>query len=169
MTRAEIEQLVRAKARACGLDERIVYAQIGLESSFNPRIVGPMTKYGKAKGLAQFIDATARQYGITDPFDPNQAMDGYCRYMNHLVSKFNGDYRLALAGYHSGEAVAAKALNNCKGNPNTCNYVETILRNAGQVGAATNRNQNQNQTLLSENNMVIGLIFLAVLAVIATR
>lgn len=167
MTRAEVEQLVRAKARACGLDERIAHAQIGVESSFNPRALGPQTKSGRAKGLAQFIDDTARRFGVQDPYDPEQALDGYCKYMSHLLSRFGGRYDLALAGYHSGERAARAALNNCKGNPKTCNYVAMILARAGQSSLGTGGTRRTVATPPSDKNAVIGVIALVTLAAIA--
>ena len=183
MTRAQIEQLVIEKARACGLDERIAHSQISVESSFNPRAVGPMTRYGTAKGLAQFIDDTARRYGVRDPFDPYQALDGYCAYMTDLLRMFGADYRLALAGYHSGEGAARAALNNCKGNPNTCNYVATILSRAGRsdtfpsgpVGGtggnvATPSNTSQPQpTMTTTTKYALGAIAFVLIAVALSK
>ncbi len=167
MTRAEVEQLVIAKARACGIDERLAVEHIRQESSFNPRALGPMTKYGKAKGLAQFIDATARRYGVQDPFDPNQALDGWCRYMSDLLKRFGGDYRLALAAYHSGEGAARAALNNCQGNPKTCNYVATILSRAGRSGNNSSSPGAVGGTGGTVATSTIGVIAIAVLAVVA--
>lgn len=139
MTKAEIQQLVAQKARAYGLDERIGLAQIKQESGFNPRAVGPPTRFGTAKGVAQFIDSTAREYGITDPFDPEQALDGWARYMVDLLRRFNGRYDLALAGYNGGPNRQSLIQAAGTGGPfpaanlpaETRNYVATILRNAG--------------------------------------
>lgn len=43
-----------------------------IESSSNPRAKNPNSS---AAGLFQFIDSTARQYGLTDPYDPIAATD----------------------------------------------------------------------------------------------
>jgi len=47
------------------------------ESNFQPRIVGPPTRYGRAKGMWQFIPATGTRYGLkigplkdTGQYDP---------------------------------------------------------------------------------------------------
>ena len=141
MTTAEIQNLIVETARRYGLDERIALAQIRQESGFNPRAVGPQTRYGTAKGLAQFIDATARKYGISDPFDPRQAMEGWGKYMTYLLKFFGGRYDLALAGYNWGEnrAELIKAAKEGLVFPTpsapkqTRDYVAIILRNAGRV------------------------------------
>lgn len=56
--------------------------------------------------------------------------------MRHLLGLFGGDYRLALAGYHSGEGDARGALANPSGNPNTTHYVNTILSRARARGTS---------------------------------
>lgn len=67
------------------------------ESAGNPKAV---SKAG-AKGLMQFMDATAKEYGVEDPFDPVQSIRGAKRYMEYLIKRF-GDLRLALAAYNRG-------------------------------------------------------------------
>lgn len=47
-----------------------------IESSMNPRAQNPRSSAG---GLFQFIDSTARQYGLQDRFDPAQATDAAAR------------------------------------------------------------------------------------------
>jgi len=44
-----------------------------IEASYNPRAVNSITK---KKGLGQFDEATARENGVTDPFDSTQAIKG---------------------------------------------------------------------------------------------
>jgi hypothetical protein len=55
--------------------------------------------------------------------------------MRYLLDRFNGDYRLALAGYHAGEGDAAAALRNPAGNPKTNAYVNKIMAQAGRGGS----------------------------------
>lgn len=47
-----------------------------IESSLNPAAKNPNSS---AAGLFQFIDSTARQYGLADPFDPIAATDAAAR------------------------------------------------------------------------------------------
>jgi hypothetical protein len=66
-------------------------------------MIGPETKYGTAKGHFQFIDSTAKEYGVKDPFDFNQSANAAARYMNDLLKKYDNDLVYALAGYNWGQ------------------------------------------------------------------
>lgn len=118
---SKIDSLVDRYARIYSLDANIMLAQLWQESRFNPAAVSPKG----AKGIAQFMPATARRFGITDPFDIEQSIRGQAKYMRFLLDKF-GDYALALAGYNAGEGNVKKY----KGIPpfkETRNYVNSIL------------------------------------------
>lgn len=93
-----------------GIDRDKAYRQIQKESNFNPRAVGKKTRYGTAKGIAQFIDDTAQQYGLSDPFDPYASFDAWGAYMSDLLKMFDGDYSKALAAYNWGQGNVAKAV-----------------------------------------------------------
>ena len=83
-----------------GIPEKLLGRQLQAESNFNPNAVGPLTRYGTAKGIAQFIDSTAAQFGI-DPFNPAQAIDAAGRYLRQLYNT-TGSWVLALAAYNWG-------------------------------------------------------------------
>ena len=72
------------------------------ESGWNPRAISPKG----AQGLGQLMPDTARDLGVSDPFDPAQNLDGAARYFAAQLARF-GDVALALAAYNAGpEAVA---------------------------------------------------------------
>lgn len=53
-----------------------------------------------AQGIAQFMPATAREWGVS-PLDPQSAIDGAGRYLKWLYTKF-GSWSEALAAYNWG-------------------------------------------------------------------
>lgn len=125
----QYEAQIRATAIRYGINPDIAVAQIIQESGCRPLVCSS----AGACGIAQFIPSTAAAYGLTDRTNVAASLDAWGRYMSELLSRFSGDYRLALAGYHSGAGAASRALNNCKGNPKTCGYVKAILGSAGNV------------------------------------
>lgn len=92
----------RAMANAAAvkyqLDPRLFAAQINQESRFDPKAV---SKAG-AQGLGQLMPGTARDLGVTDPFDPAQNLDASARYMRQLMDRYDGDTDRALAAYNWG-------------------------------------------------------------------
>lgn len=94
---AEIAPLLaRAEQRhhlPCGLLGAIVQ----VESGGKPHRISP----AGAMGPMQMIPPTARALGVSDPFDPEQAVDGAARYLQAQLSRFHS-IRLAAAAYNAG-------------------------------------------------------------------
>jgi len=127
MTRDEIKQLIAERARAYGIDPAWAIAQLTAESNLNPNAVGPQTRYGQAKGLAQFLDSTWAQYGQGSPFDPVQAVEAYMRYMSDLLRRYGGDYIRATAAYNAGPGNVDR-YGGVPPFPETRNYIARIQR-----------------------------------------
>ena len=83
----------------------LLAAQLYAESNFNPFARSP----AGAQGIAQFMPGTARAYGLSDPFDAEQAIDAQARLMADLLRQFGGRPALALAAYNAGPG-AVRAL-----------------------------------------------------------
>jgi soluble lytic murein transglycosylase-like protein len=130
MAACQYEAQIRATAIRYGINPDIAVAQFLQENGCRP--VG--CSGAGACGIAQFIPSTAAAYGLTDRNNVDASIDAWGRLMRDLLNRFGGDYRLALAGYHSGPGAANAALNNCAGNPKTCGYVNSILGSAGTTG-----------------------------------
>lgn len=75
----------------------LIAAQLQAESGFNELASSP----AGAQGIAQFMPATARTYGLSDPFDPATAIDAQAHLMSDLIKEF-GRVDLALAAFNAG-------------------------------------------------------------------
>lgn len=95
---SEFDAIIDDHARARGLSPVLVRAVIEAESAFNPRAV---SRVG-AMGLMQLMPGTARDLGVSDPFDPVENIRGGTTYLRALLDRFDGDERLALAAYNAG-------------------------------------------------------------------
>jgi len=90
--------LFREAEARLGLPRGLVEAVARVESGLNPRAVSP----AGALGLMQLMPGTARVLGASDPFDPAQNVEAGARYLRHLLDRFGGNLRLALAAYNPG-------------------------------------------------------------------
>lgn len=112
--------LARA-AQRWNVSAALLAAQLHAESNFNPLAVSP----AGARGIAQFMPGTARQYGLRDPFDAPAAIDAQARLMRDLLRRFTS-VPLALAAYNAGPAPVAACM--CvPAIPETRGYVARIL------------------------------------------
>lgn len=55
-----------------------------------------------AMGLMQLMPGTARQYGVTNPYDVQQSVQGAARFVNDLMRQFHGDMMKVTAAYNAG-------------------------------------------------------------------
>ncbi len=112
----------------------LLSAQAKQESAFNPSAVS----YTGAQGLFQFMPATAAQYGLSNPFDPQAATFAAAHYLSDLYGEF-GSWPLALAAYNAGPGTVSNWLasggswpGNISGLPRqTQGYVANITANGG--------------------------------------
>jgi len=99
-----IQQIVSKASAMYAVDRCLVAAVVTFESGFNPNTV---TTTG-AMGLMALQPATAVRLGVRDPFDPVQNVDGGTRMLRDLLTSFDGDRRLTLAGYNAGAGAVAR-------------------------------------------------------------
>ena len=92
------------------------------ESRFNPRSV---SRAG-ALGIAQFMPETARLRGLTDPFNPKEALLKSAEFLRDLISRF-GNPGLAAAAYNAGPGRVIEWLAGRKDLPSeTTAYVRIV-------------------------------------------
>ncbi|GJD80042.1 transglycosylase [Methylobacterium gregans] len=90
-------RLIEGSAKARGLPVPFLTRLIWRESSFKVGVVSP----AGAQGVAQFMPGTARERGLTDPFDPEQAIPHAAHLLADLKRQF-GNLGLAAAAYNGG-------------------------------------------------------------------
>ena len=94
-----VEPLMREAARRHGVDPRVLWTIAYLETRFQSNQISPKG----ARGMMQFMPATAATYGLTNPFDVTASIDAAARYVRFLAARFDNRFDLILAGYNSGE------------------------------------------------------------------
>ena len=102
--KSRINDLIERAAGQHEVDPKLVHAIVQVESNYNPYAI---SRRG-ARGLMQLITATARRFGVTDIFDPEENLGGGIRYLKYLMEMFDGDLQLSLAAYNAGENVVAR-------------------------------------------------------------
>lgn len=115
--------IIDVAARSHGVEPALVHAVITAESAFNPLA---RSRKG-ASGLMQLMPDTARRYGVSNIFDPAENIHGGVRYLRDLLAMFNGDMRLALAGYNAGENAVIRAGNKVPPYAETQHYVPKVI------------------------------------------
>ena len=113
-----------------GINPDLFLRQIQAESAFDPQAKSS----AGAMGLAQLMPATAKELGVSNPYDPEQSLRGGAKYMKQLLGRYNDDQTLALAAYNAGMGNVDKA----GGVPNfkeTQNYIAKILGGNSMIGA----------------------------------
>src|SRR3546814_279144 len=78
-----------------------------------------------AQGLMQLMPATAQRFGVGNPFDAGQNIQGGVKYLAWLLKRFNGDLTLAAAGYNAGEGAVDK-YNGVPPYKETQRYVQRV-------------------------------------------
>lgn len=131
--RESLQASIHEAAARHGVDPRLVQSLIQVESDFNSGAISPKG----AMGLMQLMPATARRWGVANPLDPIQNLEGGVQHLKMLLASYRGDLRLSLAAYNAGEAAVARS-GGVPPFPETIDYVDRVSRLYGQYSG---RNQ----------------------------
>ncbi len=121
---AAIRGLIDRLAARFGVDARLAHAVVRAESNYEPRAVSAKG----AMGLMQLMPAVVQQYGIDDPFDPEENLEAGLKHLRGLLDRF--DLSVALAAYNAGEAAVAR-YGGVPPYAETRDYVRRILAMLG--------------------------------------
>lgn len=118
---SQYDGYIKKAARNYEVDENLIHAVIRAESSYNPKAISPKG----AVGLMQLMPETAKAYGVTDSFSPEENITGGTKYLKDLLDRYDGDLDRSIAAYNAGEG----AVDKYKGVPpysETIKYVQTV-------------------------------------------
>jgi transglycosylase-like protein with SLT domain len=120
----KIDEILVEAGTEHGVEPLLLYSVMHQESAFNTQA----TSHKGARGLMQLMPATAARFGVKNIYDPEQNIHGAAQYLRLLLDMFDGDVRLALAGYNAGEGAVKKYGYSVPPYPETMNYVKRITR-----------------------------------------
>jgi soluble lytic murein transglycosylase-like protein len=125
LARQPFQAHVVEAAKQTNLDPALIHAVIVAESNYNPNAVSPKG----AQGLMQLLPDTARRYGVMrkEIREPEKNIKAGAQYLADLMQMFDGDVRLALAGYNAGENSVVRHGNRIPPYPETLAYVPRVL------------------------------------------
>ena len=124
--------LIEGVARADGLQPALVRAVLLVESGGDPKAISQRG----ARGLMQLMPGTAKRYGVSDVFDPEQNIRAGSHYLRDLASRYSNDLKLMLAAYNAGPAAVDQNNGGIPPIKETLDYVPRVLQIYNQLLAA---------------------------------
>jgi len=123
------QPIIKRHAKRYGVDHRLITAIITSESCFKVRA----RSHKGAYGLMQLMPKTGKRWGVKNRRSTNQNIRGGTRYIAHLIKRFKGNVRLAVAAYNAGEGNVDKY----RGIPpfkETRRYVKNVVKVYRKLG-----------------------------------
>jgi soluble lytic murein transglycosylase-like protein len=121
----DLEALIDRVSAREGVDAKLVRAVIEVESGYRTLARSPKG----AMGLMQLMPETARQYAVSNPYDPAANIEAGIKHLKSLLARF--PRAMALAAYNAGDA-AVERFGGIPPYAETRNYVSRILRIIGR-------------------------------------
>jgi membrane-bound lytic murein transglycosylase D len=112
---SKYDDMITAKLEQREMPRGLIFLAM-IESGFNPTAKSPVA----ARGLWQFMSATARQYGlkvkgkVDERINPSRATDAALAYLGDLYDEF-GSWYLAAAAYNTGQGRVARIMKQVTG------------------------------------------------------
>jgi len=143
-------------AQANGVPPSLMLALKNAGEKSNPTAVSPKG----AAGVAQLMPENQAKFGVTDPHDPVQSLDGMAKYLAATMKQYDGNVQAVIADYNGGPA-AARAVMAGAAPPHaeTAAYLRRVndyLQNAGIDHLAFNPTPDQvDAALLARGQRVV--------------
>jgi len=122
----QLDPLIQEAAQETGVEAQLVRAVIDQESAGRPCALSAKG----AEGLMQLMPATAEEYDVDDPFDPQQNVQAGARLLKSLLDRYNNDPAMALGAYNAGSGRVDRE-GGVPAIPETTDYVAAILDKLG--------------------------------------
>jgi soluble lytic murein transglycosylase-like protein len=122
------DDLISEHSRTNGVRADLVRAVVQVESGFNPNARSPKG----AMGLMQLMPATAKQYGVTNAFNPAENVRAGVAYLRGLLDRYQNNEELALAAYNAGPGAVDKHGQTVPPYRETQSYVARINKMAAR-------------------------------------
>lgn len=121
---AQYDPIIEKEAASNLVAPDLLRAVIIVESGFNARAV---SRKG-AVGLMQLMPETARRYGASNRYDPEQNVQTGARHLKSLIDRYGKDLKLALAAYNAGEKAVERYGRRVPPYKETEAYVPRVLQ-----------------------------------------
>ena len=119
----QLNGIITGAAQKEGVGVELIKAVIEEESAARPCAIS----FRGAEGLMQLMPATAEQFNVQDPFDPQQNVEAGTQLLKLLLGKYDNNLTLALSAYNAGSGRVDQE-GGIPPIPETLNYVADILR-----------------------------------------
>lgn len=123
------KKIINTYSKKYGVDSRLITAVITTESCFKNKA----RSYKGAVGLMQLMPPAAKRWKVSNRRNPDQNIRGGTRYISHLIKRFNGNVKYALAAYNAGEGNVDK-YNGIPPFKETRRYVKNVLLVYSKLG-----------------------------------
>ena len=119
----DFREFIEHSAKKYQVDPLLIRALIKVESNYDPYAVSD----SGAQGLMQLMPGTALWMEVSDPFNPEDNIEGGVKYFKRLLSIFNNQLIPSIAAYHAGENSVIKSNNQIPPIEATQRYVRKVI------------------------------------------
>jgi len=117
----QYDQIIRRIAQQYDVDPELIHSIIKAESNYDSQAVSPKG----AVGLMQLMPDTAKEYGVSNRYDPIENIEGGTKFLKDLFQTYDQRDDLVLAAYNAGPG-AVKKHKGIPPYPETVQYIQRV-------------------------------------------